>query len=51
MEINTEGERFFMRLSKEEAKKIAKIGIEARKKYNLPGKNKKQYKTILNNKK
>ncbi|HFK1722501.1 hypothetical protein ACFVXR_28890 [Bacillus thuringiensis] len=40
-----------MRLSKEEAKKIAKIGIEARKKYNLPGKKKKQNKIILDNKK
>lgn len=40
-----------MRLSKEEAKQIAKVGIEERKKYNLPGKKKKQNKTILGNKK
>ncbi|WP_254914911.1 hypothetical protein [Bacillus thuringiensis] len=40
-----------MRLSKEAAKQIAKIGIEARKKYNLPGKQKKKIKDILANKK
>lgn len=40
-----------MRLSKEEARKIAKTGIEARKKYNLPGKQKKKRKYILENKK
>lgn len=33
-----------MRLSKEEAKQIAKVGIEARKKYNLPGKKKSKIK-------